>query len=97
MPRTVVDYTIHSLDDLRIIVVSLSLSLTSCEKEVIANSFGSSYQEQIVEMISKQLLTNPLRSWYEKSISHQKTTGISPPENVALKIVLIQLKIIPPK
>ena len=64
---------------------------------MIANSFGSSYQEQIVEIISKQLLTNPLRSWYEKSISHQKTTGISPPENVALKIVSIQLKRIPPK
>ena len=88
--KNLVNYNNNSHYDLRIIVVSPSLSLTSHEKEVIDTSFGSSYQEKSVEMISKLLLTHLIRCLDEnKSISHPKTTSISPPENVALKICSI--------
>ena len=51
--KTVVDYYDHSLDDFRIVIVSPSPSLTSCEKYVLTTSFWGDSWEKIVEMNDK--------------------------------------------
>ena len=51
--KTVADYSNHSLNYFRLIVVSPSPSLTSNGNDAPANSFGVNSHEQSVEIYSK--------------------------------------------
>ena len=91
--KSVITYSNHSLDEIQIILVSPSPTLTSFEKEVIETSFGRTSQQYSTEINSKTMLTHLIRHWYEnKPISYPKENTISPPDHVALNIFSIELK-----
>ena len=87
--KPVVDYNKHSLDNFQLIVVSPSPYLISNKKEVLSTSYLRSYQYQIVEIISKQILTHLLNRWDEsKTNSHLSYIYMTLSEHIFINFFL---------
>ena len=73
--------------------MNISPKLNDEENSSIANSFGSSYQYQIIENNAKIILTHVLKRWnLNKSSAHSSTCALTSAEIVALKIYFIEPK-----
>ena len=74
-------------------IVDPSPKMDSEESKVISSYFGISIGNQSNEVISKMVLTYPLKSWEESNTqSHPMLSAMTPSKKQSLKVCCIILK-----